>query len=134
MALTSFEVNIMGLRNLINFALSSPLRNPPTLIYTSSIGVFQTPISVADHLAELPIEAQVAIGTGYTESKWVSEQILATASAQTTLKSVIVRVGQISGGPKGFWSIKEWFPALVQSAKFVSCLPDAHKVSYDVIF
>ncbi|KAF8200278.1 hypothetical protein BJ912DRAFT_1020035 [Pholiota molesta] len=127
LALKSFEVNIKGLRNLIDFALSSPLQSLPTLIYTSTIGVFQTPHPTAANLAELPIIAKVAIGTGYTESKWVSEQILAAASAKTTLKTVIVRVGQIAGGPTGFWNTKEWFPALVQSAKFVSCLPNVGK-------
>ncbi|KAF8200271.1 hypothetical protein BJ912DRAFT_921743 [Pholiota molesta] len=108
LALKSFEANIKGLRTLIDFALSSPLQTPPTLIYTSTI-------------------AKVAIGTGYTESKWVSEQILAAASAETTLRTVIVRVGQIAGGPTGFWNTKEWFPALVQSAKSVSCLPNVGK-------
>ncbi|KAF9471438.1 acetyl-CoA synthetase-like protein [Pholiota conissans] len=127
LALTSFEANIMGVRNLINFALSSPLPSPPTLIYTSTIGVFQTPISAGDRLPEVPIEAKVAIGTGYTESKWVSEKILEAASSQTSLKAIVVRVGQISGGPNGFWNTKEWFPALVQSAKFVFCLPNVQK-------
>jgi thioester reductase-like protein len=133
LALTSFEANIRGLRNLIDFALSSPLHQPPTLIYTSTIGVFQNPPSTTDSLSEQPIEAPVAIGTGYTESKWVSEQILAAASAATPLRTVIVRVGQISGGPTGFWNTKEWFPALVQSAKSVSCLPSVSKASSTLI-
>ncbi|KAF8968163.1 hypothetical protein BDZ97DRAFT_1655638 [Flammula alnicola] len=130
LSLTSFEPNIKGLRHLIDFSLSSPLSQPPSLIFTSTIGVFQN-LAHSEHnqLLELPIDAEVAIGTGYTESKWVSEQILAAASANTTLRTVAVRVGQISGGPNGFWNTKEWLPSLIQSANFVGCLP---KIKEDV--
>lgn len=133
LSLLSFEVNVKGLRCLIDFALSSPLPRPPTVIYTSTIGVFRhlTAEHCDENLPELPIEAQVAVGTGYTESKWVSEHILGVASATTRLKTIIVRVGQISGGPNGFWSTKEWFPAVIQSTKYVSCLPTVDKVCFN---
>ncbi|KAJ7449028.1 hypothetical protein B0H11DRAFT_2079248 [Mycena galericulata] len=41
LALRSFESNIKGLRMLIDFSLSSHFMEPPRLLYTSSIGIFQ---------------------------------------------------------------------------------------------
>ncbi|KAF8878687.1 hypothetical protein CPB84DRAFT_1793984, partial [Gymnopilus junonius] len=123
-SLTSFEPNIKGLRNLIDFALSSTCSMPPVLVYTSSIGVFQNVESIGKMpLPEAPITAEVAVGTGYAESKWVSEEILMHISNKSRLKSVIVRVGQLSGGVNGAWNTAEWLPALVQSGQICGCLP-----------
>ncbi|KAJ7245422.1 hypothetical protein C8J57DRAFT_1361868 [Mycena rebaudengoi] len=41
MTLVSFAPNIQGVRNIIDFSLGSPFCEPPKLLYTSSIGVFQ---------------------------------------------------------------------------------------------
>lgn len=81
-------------------------------------------------LLEEYVEASVAVGSGYTESKWVSEQILREAGRQTSLKSLIVRVGQLCGGLNGHWNSNEWFPSMVQSAEVVGCFPDDEKVSF----
>ena len=92
LGLSSFESNIRGMRHLIELALTSKAR----LIYTSSIGVFQGkssskfPVDVhtmenvldamEDHpLTETHIDPHIAQGTGYTESKWVSEELLRLA-------------------------------------------------------
>lgn len=69
------------------------------------------------------------IGQGYTESKWVSEQILEIATKEMGLSTTSVRLGQISGNPNGYWNEKEWFPAVVKSALYVKCLPDMPGVS-----
>ncbi|KAK0461857.1 acetyl-CoA synthetase-like protein [Desarmillaria tabescens] len=112
--LSSFESNIRGLRKLIDLALVTPAR----LIYTSSIGVFQN--APEDHpLAEVPVSATVAQGTGYGESKWVSEELRLTPS----LRYLIVRVGQLTGGPKGTWKINEWVPSMIQGSTVLGCLP-----------
>ncbi|TFK38857.1 hypothetical protein BDQ12DRAFT_629926 [Crucibulum laeve] len=130
LALASFEPNVKGLRNLIDFALSSPLHQPSKFIYTSSIGVFQN-LQSQGELQETPIDAKVAVGTGYTESKWVSEQILLESVNKSVLKPLIVRVGQLCGGSNGAWNTKEWLPAMVHSVKVVKCLPtDAKEVSW----
>ncbi|KAF4618234.1 hypothetical protein D9613_011556 [Agrocybe pediades] len=129
LSLASFESSIKGLHNLINFALSSPRPSPPTLVFTSSIGVLQNidPV-VSNPVAESRVAPEVAANTGYTESKWVSEEILVDASKRTQLNSVIVRVGQLSGGLNGCWNTAEWFPSLVQSAQTLGCLPTDEKV------
>ncbi|KAF7358618.1 Acetyl-CoA synthetase-like protein [Mycena sanguinolenta] len=126
LALRSFEDNVKGLRNLVDFSLESPFKAPPTVIYTSSIGVFQN-ISEGAILPEKVIEAKVAAGSGYTESKWVAEQILTKVEERTPLKAVSVRVGQLCGGLNGAWNTTEWFPALVQASQVVRQFPESHK-------
>ena len=81
-------------------------------------------------MPETALNAGTAVGTGYGESKWVSEQILHVAGQQTRLSTVIVRVGQLCGSSKsGSWNEWEWFPSIVQSSKLVRCLPDDGSVS-----
>ncbi|KAF8890513.1 hypothetical protein CPB84DRAFT_1849102 [Gymnopilus junonius] len=124
LALASFEKSVRGVRNLIDFSLTSPRSSPPTLVFTSSVGVFQNTASISSpSLPESAISPEVAVGTGYTESKWVSEEILLQASKKTPLRSVIIRVGQLCGGLNGAWNTSEWFPSLVQSAAACECFP-----------
>jgi thioester reductase-like protein len=67
---------------------------------------------------------------GYSESKWVAEQILENFSKTTQLKSIIVRIGQLAGAAgNGAWNTKEWFPTLVKSGGALGCLPDGTNVS-----
>ncbi|KAJ6471951.1 hypothetical protein C8R45DRAFT_836164 [Mycena sanguinolenta] len=122
LALRSFEPNISGLRRLVDFSLGSPFIQPPALIYTSSIGVFQDVDGAP--FSEAKIESAIAAGTGYQQSKWIAEEILLKAGESTSLKPLIVRVGQLCGGIKGAWNAQEWVPALVQSAKILGCIPD----------
>jgi thioester reductase-like protein len=79
-------------------------------------------------LTERAIDAKVAAGSGYTESKWVAEQILAKAEESTPLKPVAVRVGQLCGDANGAWNTTEWFPALVQASSIIRHVPDSSKV------
>lgn len=73
-------------------------------------------------------EAELALGSGYSESKWVAENVLKAAASQTALRPTIVRIGQISGGTNGCWNTTEWLPAMVLSTKNVGCLPDSAQV------
>ncbi|GJJ06091.1 putative NRPS-like protein biosynthetic cluster [Clathrus columnatus] len=118
--LASFEPAIRGVRNLIDLALSSPLTSPPTLLFTSTVDWLGVP-----SIPELPATDIDTINTsGYAESKWVSERILLTAEQQTTLKPVIIRVGQLSGGINGNWNMREWFPALIRGSQVVGGVPE----------
>ncbi|KAF4612641.1 hypothetical protein D9613_011797 [Agrocybe pediades] len=129
LSLASFESSIKGLHYLANFSLSSPRSVSPTLVFTSSIGVLQNlDRTESSSILENPIPAEVAVNTGYTESKWVSEEILLNASKTTRLNCIIVRVGQLSGGINGCWNPAEWFPSLVQSGQMLGCLPTDDKV------
>lgn len=75
-------------------------------------------------------DPEICIGSGYSESKWVAEQILLEASEKIDLKISVVRLGQISGGRNGYWNEREWFPALVKSAIHIRCLPALERVSH----
>ncbi|KAK6966634.1 acetyl-CoA synthetase-like protein [Favolaschia claudopus] len=127
--LSSFEPNILGLRNLIEFSLTSPFAQARTLLFTSSIGI------LLDFPGEVPpqghLEAAVDPGmadTGYKQSKWVGEHMLCEAQRLFGgAKLIIVRVGQLAGGINGAWNAHEWFPGIVQSANYVNCLPDDHR-------
>ncbi|TEB21758.1 acetyl-CoA synthetase-like protein [Coprinellus micaceus] len=74
--------------------------------------------------AEGPItDPKVAAGSGYSESKWVAEQVLRRAAEATSFRPVIVRIGQLSGGRNGCWNPSEWFPIIVRSGETMRCLP-----------
>ncbi|CAL1709820.1 unnamed protein product [Somion occarium] len=129
LSLISYEKHVQGVRNLVDFALASPYSDPPRLLFVSSVGVFRNPTS-REIAPEAPIrDPSVVVGQGYSESKWLSEQILAAATYVTGLPSVVVRLGQLSGNPNGHWNEKEWFPAIVKSAVSVECLPDVPGVA-----
>ncbi|KAJ7083262.1 hypothetical protein C8R44DRAFT_822628 [Mycena epipterygia] len=130
LALRSFEPNIKGLRQLVDFSLGSRFLEPPKFIYTSSIGIFQH-VTEKGPLMETPTDSKTAVESGYSESKWVAEEILTKTAELTPLKPLIVRVGQLCGGVNGAWNVHEWVPALVQSAQFIGCLPeDSRGVSW----
>ncbi|KAJ6553311.1 hypothetical protein B0H19DRAFT_1263705 [Mycena capillaripes] len=122
LALASFEPNMKGLRNLVDFSLGSPFMEPPRLLYTSSIGIFKN--GSKNIFTETPVDSDLVGRNGYQESKWISEQILAKAAAVTPAKPLIIRVGQLSGGINGAWNIQEWVPAIIQSANFIGCIPE----------
>ena len=65
---------------------------------------------------------------GYIQSKWVAEQLLQVANAETGLQSTVVRVGQLTGSINGAWDTNQWVPAMVKSALYLGCLPDGDDV------
>lgn len=85
--------------------------------------------SSEEFITEGPVhDPMVAVGLGYTESKWVAEQVLDTAAERLHISISIVRVGQLSGGIKGAWNTAEWLPSIVQSAQSLGCLPMCDRV------
>ncbi|THU97197.1 acetyl-CoA synthetase-like protein [Dendrothele bispora CBS 962.96] len=118
--LSSFEADIKGLRYMVDLALAKNA----LLVFISSIGVFQRYIYAKTRpFSEQHLPAQVASSGGYSQGKWVSEQIMQNAATQARLRSVIVRLGQACGSPNGSWNSKEWLPALVRSAPVLGCVP-----------
>ncbi|TFK16955.1 hypothetical protein FA15DRAFT_606008 [Coprinopsis marcescibilis] len=86
---------------------------------TFSSGGRPGPVSIKE--GEVP--ASFVLELGYAESKWVAERLLSRASEACGLSSLVVRVGQISGGHKGAWNTNEWFPSVVMSAKALGSFP-----------
>ncbi len=67
-------------------------------------------------------DPSVSMGTGYSESKWIAENILLAASERTGLLGTMVRVGVISGDMNGYWTMSDIFPLIVKSAIALKCL------------
>ncbi|KAI9459309.1 acetyl-CoA synthetase-like protein [Russula earlei] len=123
LSLTSFEDTISGVRALVDFAITSPHTRPPHLLFVSSIAVFTNFENKGSVLEEVLSNPEVAVGTGYSESKWVAERILDAATERTALRPVVIRLGQVCGDGNGTWNEKEWFPSLIKSALTLRCLP-----------
>ncbi|KAJ7236069.1 hypothetical protein B0H12DRAFT_1256772 [Mycena haematopus] len=102
--LSSFEPHVKGTRNLIDSARQSLNARGVRFLFTSSIASAQSwDQNLGPFPEELQLNASVAVGNGYGESKYVSERILAASGLEATS----FRIGQITG---------DWVPALVKSS------------------
>ena len=80
---------------------------------------------------EVSLDDPVApFGSGYSESKWVTEHFLANVAQKTDLHAITMRLGQVTGDKLGYWNEKEWFPSLVKTALYQHCLPDMEGVRF----
>ncbi|KII85651.1 hypothetical protein PLICRDRAFT_44986 [Plicaturopsis crispa FD-325 SS-3] len=123
LALSSFETNIRGTRNLVDFALASPHSSSLRFAFTSSIGsTMSWDRARGVYPEEVQYDASFAVGSGYGEAKYVAERILTESGLQTTS----IRIGQVAGGhPNGAWSTTDWVPIFVKSSIALGALPDA---------
>ncbi|KAI0743085.1 acetyl-CoA synthetase-like protein [Daedaleopsis nitida] len=124
-SLPSFEPLIAGARNILDLALASPLPGGPRTLFVSSISSlrnYSDPTGPAQETIDTAPE--LAYGTGYSESKWVTEQLFAHAAKATGLRTTAVRVGQVSGDQRtGGWNTTEWVAALVRVSQKLGCIP-----------
>ncbi|EIW83469.1 acetyl-CoA synthetase-like protein [Coniophora puteana RWD-64-598 SS2] len=119
--LIAFEANIEATHNLVEFALSASSAKRVRFVFVSSVAAVQgwspergpVPEAVVD-------EADVALGSGYGESKYIGEKIV----AESGLEGTCVRVGQIAGGPGGIWPTTEWVPIVVKSSVVFGAMPE----------
>ncbi|KAF4568263.1 putative NRPS-like protein biosynthetic cluster [Pleurotus pulmonarius] len=142
LSLLSMEPLVAGTRHLVDLALASPHASTPKFVFVSSVGVFssnslpflpqkvlvtRTHNADATKLGPIPeepvLDPSVSVGTGYSESKWVTETMLHTLSQRTALRPTVVRLGQLCGGRNGRWRASEWFPAIVCGGRMVGSLP-----------
>ncbi|KAF8878948.1 putative aminoadipate reductase [Infundibulicybe gibba] len=123
LSLSSFEPNVRGTRNLIEFSLSSRHASALRFLFTSSISSAQSwDQTMGPFPEEVVYDAGVAVGNGYGESKYISERLLVESGLQATS----FRIGQISGGlPNGAWATTDWIPILVKSSLALGALPSA---------
>lgn len=157
LSIASFERDMEGVRNFVDFALSSPYINAPTVMLVSSIGVFRSkPLfnyvatvtvlahalfyadcNVAAPVPEIPIDDPACpFGTGYSESKWVAERVLQCVTQSCGAHTIVMRLGQVAGDRLGHWNEREWFPSLVKSALYQKCLPkhDGVRIVHSVVY
>ncbi|KAH6912217.1 hypothetical protein BKA70DRAFT_1535515 [Coprinopsis sp. MPI-PUGE-AT-0042] len=121
LTLQSYTQSFSDLRCLIDFALTC--EQVPQFIFTSTIAVCRGALGHTAQVKEQPVEPEIAVGLGYTEAKWVSESILLQALRTTGLRTVIVRVGQLTGSGESGWKTSEWFPQMVRGSTLMGGLP-----------
>ncbi|KAG2335837.1 hypothetical protein BDR05DRAFT_920591 [Suillus weaverae] len=122
--LAAFDHAIHGLRNLVDFAISSPWQVPPRLLFTSTVGVLSGLTSSSTVEEALIHDPSISVGAGYIESKWVAEHVLAAAADATRLEPKIIRLGQLTGGRRGYWKVTEWIPSMIRSGLSLGALPN----------
>ncbi|KAJ7063875.1 putative aminoadipate reductase [Mycena amicta] len=120
-SLSSFEPHVRGTRNLIDLARSCSSSGPARFLFSSSISSAQNwDKSRGAFPEEVQLDAGVALGSGYGESKYVSERILAASG----LRATSFRIGQISGSrSNGSWATTDWFATIVKSSIALGSFP-----------
>ncbi|KAJ5053497.1 putative secondary metabolism biosynthetic enzyme [Penicillium rubens] len=123
----SFEdVHIRGVRRLVEFSLSSS--HTADIHFISSIGtVGKSTTGIATIIPEEPVkDCSLVLPNGYSESKYVSEQICYEACRAAGVRTTIYRVGQIAGPTtqQGQWNPDEWLPAMIKSSITMRCVPE----------
>ncbi|KAF7303443.1 Acetyl-CoA synthetase-like protein [Mycena indigotica] len=116
-SLASFEPHVCGTRNLVDLALATDAKFMFTSSIASAQGWDRTKGAFPE---ELQLDAGVAVGNGYGESKYISERIL----AKSGLRATSFRIGQVTGsGSTGAWATTDWVPAIVKSSVALGCVP-----------
>jgi thioester reductase-like protein len=127
LTIESFESQIRGVRNLLNFSFYS--RNKALLVFVSTIstalGVAKTPGSFVPETIIRNFAAPEPIG--YGESKYVSELLIEDFAKTSGIATAVFRSGQIAGplSKRGVWNKQEWFPSIVASSKHLNVLPES---------
>jgi thioester reductase-like protein len=131
LSVSSFSSNLASVQNLITFALSSPHKHQPKVIFCSSVASVAS--SPAGHVIKEKISTDIddCGPLGYSRSKWIAESICDRANETTRLRGriAVMRVGQLSGATDtGIWNMKEAYPMLLSQVSITSCLPDLQDV------
>ena len=125
LSLRSFEPHILGVRRFIDFCSQS--RFGASIFFTSTIGTVMG--WTAQHTEPTPEKLIddwcLPQHTGYAESKFICEQLLAEASSVSGVDAVVCRIGQVAGPTttEGRWSEKEWFPSIIASSVDLRIVP-----------
>jgi thioester reductase-like protein len=145
--LASFESNIRGLRNLIDFARSGAYASSIRFLFTSTVGISRS-WNNADGMfpEDIVHDPRVCIGVGYGEGKYVAEMVsvivlipqwmkqpcslLAQILAKSGIQFTTFRISQIAGGfPNGAWAITDLISIVLKSSLALGVFPTAAGVS-----
>ncbi|EEU43468.1 uncharacterized protein NECHADRAFT_82788 [Fusarium vanettenii 77-13-4] len=131
LSIWSFESQIAGVSNLIQFCSEARNAVHVCYCYISSIGVATNwSTTHVGPVPEAPVQDTAAPGTGYGASKMVAETLLHEAANSDILCLRVCRVGQMSGpalkgSDHGVWNPKEWLPTLIRTSSEMRALPEA---------
>lgn len=130
----SFEkTHIAGTRHLIDLSRKCEYQAPIFFISTISttMNCIQKPVPESS-THDLNSPAFI----GYAESKYVAERLIEAHSSSAGFISSVMRVGQIAGpvlSTAGVWGLREWFPSLLASSKYLGVLPESLRSMGDSI-
>ncbi|KAI0197610.1 hypothetical protein F4808DRAFT_294517 [Astrocystis sublimbata] len=123
LSIASFARHVGFVRRLVDFASHS--RFGAEIFFVSSISA----VSGMDGTVPEKVytDWSVPLGSGYGQSKFVSERILDVAAREAGVPTVVCRVGQVAGPTttEGKWSENEWLPSLIASSRYLGKLPDS---------
>lgn len=111
----------IGTRNLLDLAL---LRPEARFFFCSSIAsVLGGSAARSVVTEEWSDDPATASPIGYSQSKWVTEQVCRRAG---TGRATVLRIGQLCGDVRdgdGYWNEKEGWPLMIRTAQTTGCLP-----------
>lgn len=120
--LRSFEENIAGVKNLLDFVISC--ENDTQMIFCSSIAsVTGKQDRISEAVSTSPKDASKL---GYSRSKWVAEAVCSAAAMQLEMtgRIKVLRIGQLTGDTQnGIWNMSEAWPLMLSTVNVVGCLP-----------
>ncbi|KAH9951150.1 hypothetical protein B0H21DRAFT_855734, partial [Amylocystis lapponica] len=119
LALSSFEPQVAASVQLLCLVPSA------RFVFASSVSIAMGAAGVnSGPVREDPLhEPEVAVVSGYAESKYIMEEILANA-CDLGMDTATVRIGQICGSSQsGAWNTSDWLPNIVKSSISLSCWP-----------
>ncbi|KAK7710297.1 putative NRPS-like protein biosynthetic cluster [Diaporthe eres] len=144
--LRSFQDQLSGLINLLELRNASRSSAARFIFISSTASVISAAKGDRPISETLSSDPDDASPLGYSRSKWVAENILASArvsgsfatpisSSTSGLRSpgiteertpiIIIRVGQLCGNSRtGAWNATEAYPIMLSSARVSGCLPN----------
>ena len=129
LGLSAFEPQIAGLKNLLDFSLTTDKQSPARTLFCSSVSTAMATPGPATVKESLIDDFRHALPQGYARSKLVSEHIVHSAT-EAGGDAHSLRIGQIIGDTQtGIWNSSEAFPLIVQSALALKMLPKLDVVS-----
>jgi thioester reductase-like protein len=118
-----------GTRHLLDLAATSSHR--AKLLFCSSLASVLNSASLDDPIPEqLSSSPSTSIPIGYSQSKWVTEQICGKAASTALHNRVqVLRIGQLCGDVEhGIWNESEGWPLMLRTAGTTGKLPKLNEV------
>ena len=131
--LRAFEQQLEGVQNIITWANQSPKLYRPKIVFVSSVssalnyGLYNAPsIRIPESVVADP---RVALTTGYAQSKFAAEQIIAAASERCGVPTITLRLGQVvragnCSSLDGERAEHSWVPRLFKTSNLLGCFPE----------
>lgn len=125
LSLSSFNPDLQGMVNLINFTASAS--KTPHLFFISSISSVMNYLTESQITPEATVSSSQPAPNGYANSKYIAENLLENSERTISIRASFARVGQVAGAVKtpGLWNKAEWFPSLVMSSLQVGAIPSS---------